>query len=435
MMEETKKHKIKKGVFYGLLLLLLLPLCLVVSNCFIPVEPLKGASFSAKETAFSFSGWIDGTYQQEKDNYLKQNYGLSSLYVRLYNELDFLLFKKANAKFVVIGKENYLYEQAYLDAYYGRDFMGMNKIKNISIKLKAIQNELTKQKKVIVTVLAPGKASYFPEFIPERFKRDSCGSNYLGFKSAFKKEDINAIDFNNYFSDQKSSSKYPLYPQYGIHWSNYGSLQAFDSILRYIENKTAQRLPMLKLKGIKISDSLEEPDNDIVEGMNLLWPLKTYKMAYPTYEVIYDSTRTRKLKLLVISDSFWWHIYDTGLPSKIFEENRFWYYNEAMYPEFFKEEVYVKQSDYYAMIRKADVILIMHSESTLYKFGNGFVDMCYEAICKPDLYKETLQKTKWSIRATPNWFMTVQQKAKQNKISVDSMLTLDALYIMNEKHK
>ncbi len=36
---------------------------------------------------------------------------------------------------------------------------------------------------------------------------------------------INHIDFNSYFVQNKGKSKYPLYPQYGIHWSYCGMYQ------------------------------------------------------------------------------------------------------------------------------------------------------------------------------------------------------------------
>ena len=431
-MDTPNEHKIKKGLFYGLLLFLVLPLFIVFSGIRLPTKELKGSFYSASDISISAKAWFDGNYQNQKDDYLKQNYGLTNFYVRLSNELDFLFFKKAKARFVVVGKENYLFEQAYVDAYYGHDFIGLTKIRNVSIKLKNIQTELAKEQKLLITVLAPGKASFFPEYIPERLKTDSSESNYLGFVNELKKEGLPFIDFNKFFSDKKKTSKYPLYPQFGIHWSNYASMLAFDSLVSYIENKTNTALPKRQLLSFKVSDSLEAPDNDILEGMNLLWPLKSFKMAYPTFDVIKESSRPKKLNVLVVSDSFWWHIYDSGLPGKVFEENRFWYYNEEMYPESFKETMLVSQCNYYENIRKADVIIILHSESTLFKFGNGFVDMCYEVICKPNKQKEELQKAKWSIRASPDWFKAIKLKANTYKVSVDSMLTLDALYMIEQ---
>ena len=94
--------------------------------------------------------------------------------------------------------------------------------------------------------------------------------------------------------------------------------------------------------------------------------------------------------------------------------------------------MYVSQIDYASKIREADVILILHSESTLSKFGGGFVDMCYETYCHPGLLKEKIQRMKESIRATPEWFSQIVTKAAERNITTDSMLTIDALYTLEQ---
>jgi len=125
-------------------------------------------------------------------------------------------------------------------------------------------------------------------------------------------------------------------------------------------------------------------------------------------------------------------LYGTGLPDKIFDESRFWYYNEEMYPESFNGSYQVRESFYQERIRSADLILILHSEATLYKFGNGFVDMCYESICRPNPEKEKIQEMKGKIRATGNWYQDVVKKAADRDISTDSMLEVDARYMLKK---
>ena len=73
---------------------------------------------------------------------------------------------------VVIGKENYLYEKGYIDAFFGVDFIGHDSIAISAYKLKMIQDTLAKLNKTLLIILAPGKGDFFPEYI--QIGRASC---------------------------------------------------------------------------------------------------------------------------------------------------------------------------------------------------------------------------------------------------------------------
>jgi hypothetical protein len=356
--------------------------------------------------------------------------------VRLKHQVDFDLFGKANAAYVIVGKDNYLYEQAYIDAYYGRDYLGEEKIARELKKIKQVQDTLQKQGKLIFIAFAAGKASFYPEYIPDNQKTERKPTNYQEFIRKSKALNINYIDFNEYFISQKNKSKYPLYPQYGIHWSNYGSVLAFDSITKYVENKLRIKLPRLVMKSVDLPDTLRKPDDDIINGMNLLKQPATFKMAYQNYEVQYDPATQKKPSCVVVADSYWWNIYGLGLQTQVFNKGDFWYYNKEVYPDFFSNPVYVNRCDYYTRLRNADVIIIMHTEATLSKFGNGFTDLCYETFCqKRDTAKERIQFFEEAIVKTPDWFGQVKSKAEARGLPLDSMLLFDARYTYEESLK
>lgn len=428
MKESGKIERICKQVLLcGVFAFLFIPLVQNVTHLKKYIRPLEGAFNKESDISFTWYDWFKGNYASQKDKYIKENFGFHNYYVRTICQLNFWMFKKANAAYVVVGKDNYLYETGYIDAYYGRDFIGKQRIKNYIKKLKQVQDSLQEKNKLIVVVFAPGKAGFYPEFIPDNYKSTKKQTNYDCFIEAVEEQQVNHIDFNGYFKNQKNKSKCPLYPQLGIHWSNYGSFMAYDSMLHYFESKLKVDLPDLRLKNIEINDTLKYPDEDALNSLNLFFKPKSFKMAYPHYEVKYDSLKHKKLNLLVISDSFWWCVYSSHLPDSTFASSRFWFYNEEMYPESHYSPTYVSQIDYSSKIRKADIIMILHSELTLSKFGGGFVDMCYETYCHPGLAKEKVQRMKESIRATPEWFSQIVAKAAERNITADSMLTIDAL--------
>ena len=340
------------------------------------------------------------------------------------------MFNKANAAYVIVGRDNYLYETMYPYTYYGKDFIGAKAIDDYTKQLKAVQDSMLKKGKLLVVVLAPGKASFYPEYIPDKYKGPPAPSNYLYFREAMAMKGIKHIDFNKHFVEQKHKSKYPLYPQFGIHWSNYGSIIAFDSLTRFIEHEMKINLPDIEIKKINLSDELQNTDDDIIQGMNLLWWPKTFNMAYAETKVNNDSTKHKRVTLLSVADSFWWYIYSISLPSDVFRNHEFWFYNEAMYPQSFTSTQLVSQSDYFSKIRSFDVIVILHTESTLSRFGRGFVQMAYDTYCNPSENKEKIQQLKASIVATKPWYEEVARKAAIKGVSVDSMLTLDAIYVL-----
>jgi hypothetical protein len=46
------------------------------------------------------------------------------------------------------------------------------------------------------------------------------------------------------------------------------------------------------------------------------------------------------------------------------------------------------------------------------------------------VYNRRLNEMKMRIRNAPDWFHSVELKAKANKISTDSMITIDAIYML-----
>jgi hypothetical protein len=378
---------VRPAVLAGILLALFLPLLQDLFRLKRNIEPLKGSFEMSRDTSFSWTGWFDGGYQQQKEKFLRDSFGLHDLCVRLNNQVNFNLFKKAGTVYVVVGKENYLYEVGYFNAYFGEDFVGEKKLDSLAERVRDIQDTLRRLNKLILPVLAPGKASFYPEFIPDKYRREPRVSNYLYLSAAMRAKGVDHLDFNRHFIEQKHRSDYPLYPQYGIHWSDYGAIMAFDSIVRYVELKLDRELPEIVFTNTRITDTLQNTDDDVIKAMNLLWEPRTFPMGYPSWNVKYDSTRHHKPRLLVIADSFWWYIYSTGLPGAVFKGDRFWFYNEAMYPESYTKPIFVKDIDHAAAIRNADVILILHSEATLSRFGRGFADLCHE-VYFPDRTKE-----------------------------------------------
>ena len=119
---------------------------------FVRLPALKGYIHVPEKALLNDSTWFSGTYQIGQEDYMNAFFGLRSLYVRLHNQLKFSVFKLPTANGVIIGKENYFYEENYIKAYTGNDFLGDDSITQIVNRIKFISDTLTKLNKQLIIV-------------------------------------------------------------------------------------------------------------------------------------------------------------------------------------------------------------------------------------------------------------------------------------------
>ncbi|MCK4288623.1 MAG: hypothetical protein KAW86_05430, partial [Bacteroidales bacterium] len=213
------KKKIKNIIYSIVLILLILPFIQEQLDIF-KINPLKGSFKKLEKPEFSFSAYYSGEFQNKYNDYLEQNIGFRPFFIRVNTQIAFSIYDTALANWVIIGKRNYLYEKNYITAYLGKDFIGKEKIDNKIEKVKFLQDTLQKIGVKLVLIFAPGKASFYPEYIPDKYNpSEKTISNYDYYTKQCIEEGINHINFSEYFIQLKDTSRYLLVPKCGIHWS------------------------------------------------------------------------------------------------------------------------------------------------------------------------------------------------------------------------
>lgn len=422
-----RSHIVPRAYLCILLLLLLLPL---VQSSFHLVDepPLKGAVMNTPAPEWSWAAWYTDSLQHQMERHLNDQFGFRRSLVRLNNQVEWSLFGEVRARDVVVGRDNWLYEAGYIQTLYGEDYVGSEKLQHWARQAARFQKMLHRYGKLLVIVLAPGKGSIYPEFIPAHLQQPlSDTTNYLEFSHLLRERNVNVIDFNAWFKGLKANTPHPLYPKTGIHWSVYGKYLAVDSLLHYIESKTGKDLPDMLHQGPMAVEMPTAEDRDVERGMNLIFPIPNIEMGYPN--VCFDRGGKRLFRSLTIADSYWWGIHGRGIAGRIFRNPEFWYYNEEIYGGPGRGAPSVLDIDPAAAIGDREVIIFMCTDAKLKNFGWRFWDnFAKDKLFEARMAKVAISKTVEEIRKNERWLRKVKNEALERDVSLDSMLISNARY-------
>lgn len=381
----------------------------------------------------TWHGWFSGEFQQALTVNVEDHIGFRKTLFRIQNEYDYRLFDIIHAHGFVQGKHGYLFEEDYIYEYLGRYFIGSEILEGKMQKLERVSRDLNKEGVPFVLVIEPGKASFYPELIPKHYKPgDKRQSNYDFVSRRSKELQLPTLDLNRYFLDMKDTSRYPLFPRYGMHWSIYGSVLAMDTLFRYIEAVTGTDLPDMTVSGIEISDSMRWTDKDIGDLLNLILPVSGEALAYPLFE--FDTAAPKQLSILVIADSYYINIMH-NTSGQVFKNHEYWYYNSKLYPHIIddKDPVYVDKSDLKEKLLSFDIVLLMVSEINMHCGFWNFADEAYDAF-HPDYQAPPWLTYQNSILNDREWFSFMVKKARSAHISTGKAIIRDAKYLNESKN-
>ena len=419
-----------KNILFAIILLMMILPGLQGYFSFVDEKPLHGAFDSAGKAELTAGRWFRGEFQEAAENWIGKRSGFHNSLVRMHNQLDYSLFRKLNAEGLVQGSNGQLYEYDYIRAWTGKDFIGERLLDKKLRRFRFIQQHLKEKCGTdLVLVLEPGKASVYPEDIPARYKKDMGDTtNYEYIRNRAKDLGINLIDLNAWYIAMKDTASWPLFPKQGTHWSEYAMWYAADSLLRYISESRDIALGAVVRDSMVISSRLQSTDYDAGQTLNLFCSLPHGPMPYPVYHFDTEGI-THKPNVLAIADSYYWNIFNTRIPEKLFNNQAFWYFYRKVYPDSYHGDKLVKDLDLRAEVEKQDVIFFMSTERFLYKFDRGFIDDLWELYGLPSSPDRiTLYKT--GILNLDPWFSEVITEARREGVSLGSMLEMEARHLM-----
>lgn len=398
-------------------------------------KPLLGAFNVESEFTFdslNMQSWFNGSFQSYADHSAETGIGFRKSLIRIHNQTDYVLFRKANAEGVLVGKHGELFEKDYIRAVRGDFFVGEKVWKEKARKLKAVQDTLEKLNKQIVIIFEPGKGTVYADRIPDHEKAtDVPITNNDIFKRELQLQGVKFIDLNPYFVSIRDKEPNRIFPRGGTHWSYYGAALAADTVLRYLKEISQENVASFTIDKVVRFDSPRHPDADIWQAMNLIESEPKDQLAYPVLH--FDQSKPAEADVLVVGDSFYFNWQSDSIMIKAFKNCDFWYYNKHWWNRSGIESGLVNSLDRKAEIMKRDIILIMITERFHHNFAWGFDEEIYHLFYPFE--NDVLANFSNSLRCANDQFMRLVDDAKVNQINLEQRIDLEAQYLLYEDFK
>ena len=367
-------------------------------------------------------------FQKNYELYINDSIGFNNDFIRLRNQIDYSIFNKCHSSDIEIGKDNYLVATTHLDAALGKTKKTAQQLDTIIKSLVFLNDTLQKLNKKLTVVFAPSKGSYCLDKAPDWYDTGKKGeSDYEYLSRNLKNTTVKTIDFNNWFLQQKQTTKHKLYTRTGVHWSIYGATLAADSMFRFMEKNSNIQLRNLNMSKSEKSDTTRFMDGDLADALNLFWCVKDSGLSYPIYD--YENVPKSDRKVLILTDSYFYSF--ANMFHETFNEYSFWYYNTTIYSSGPNNGKNVSDINIPEEIMKQDEFILIATQSTVGEIGWGFLDDAVSHFRKNPKMEYYINK----IKADPAWYAQILEQAKKNKLTVQRQLEDDARYLIGLEKK
>lgn len=426
-------------LFSVVMVLLFMPLAQKEFN-FFKIKKLSGVTTTTEKPSLTLDNYKINKYQTELEKYVSENFGFREPTIRLYNQYLWDFYRKTYCKNVVVGKDDWLFnERSVKDHYVGLDSDYVKGDEDIKVRfdkevarLKRVQEMLKKHGTYLFVLILPAKDVIYPELLPEnKIYFEEKGLRAIDYyPQAFAANGIDFLNVAEIFKNIKDSVDYQLFPKFGMHWSNIACAHVSDSIIRYMEHLSGKNFPNIHV-GEKYNSEPRIPDNDMEELLNLSRKINRNSNFYADVTVIPDSTAV-KPNLIVNGDSFFWNMTYTLPMDEIFNYHHYWYYFSKVY--FDEKYKNTKEFDLLEQLYDADIVMISLSATQLYDINHGLISQAFIKLSLDDqeTYNRCINGIKERMRDDAKWLESLNEKAIKRHLTLDEVMTQDAIYVINQ---
>lgn len=378
MMKRIENKVVGQFIKFGILILFSIPLLFQ----FIKIKqftPLNGVQNSKSEQIYdSLNGHLnfsDRSFQSCAENQLEEKLNMKSPLVRLRNQYEYSLFNKINAQ-QIYQYNNQLFRFYVPDYNEGTLFLGEKVIHKKIEKLKYIQNYID-ENHPIITIIAPSKTYFYSELLPKKNTIQTENSNYKRIQNELIQNNLLTIDFNRWFLKIKNKKEAPLFGKGGIHWTIYGATLAMDSLVSFMNTKFDANYHKPEWSLSKKYNFFYN-DQDLAQLLNVFKAPNDLSVRNPLFKV--SKKKTRKIKALIISDSFFDVVSITDLRNQVFTSDSefLYYFNTRKDPT--NNNQTIDKSKLLDKLKTVDCVILMNDIVNMENFGWGFIETTFDQI-------------------------------------------------------
>lgn len=322
-------------------------------------EKLNGVTDQTRKVEFNLSTVFLAEYQDATSKRFSENVAAKPFLVRLHNQIMFNLFSEGNSD-VVVGHNHVLFEKSYLDEYADNNPLNSEELKKKLDELEAWTNRIKDAGVQPYLMIVPSKTEYYQKAIPQPWSVAET-TNIDRIHAEIQKRKLPLIDLRKISRSLQDTSKFSVFPKYGIHWSRITSFVSLTHFFNIIDTISDESHYVGAFDNVRKAPTYSDRELDIGKLLNLLYDLEMDE-AIGQLD-LHNEITGKKLGLLVIGDSFYWSWYGNGYTTTQFEPSYFFYYNSTAYKAGEGEIGKVSPSLQEEALKNVDVAVIMLTEA------------------------------------------------------------------------
>ena len=297
---------------------------------------LSGVTLKNQLPSISLATWFNGDLQKGLNTMVSDNFGGRELLIRIFNQTLYSAFHKSYMylEMIIPGKNGDLFERNYL-AVYGRfdEPIPNAEAEALVVMMKYLSDRLKELGSCFVFLITPGKATIYPEDIPDRYLAKSEDgkqrlTNYEVLVPLLQKYRVPYVDGREITLDHKDTLPVRAYPKTGTHWTRAVSFFTTAALLKAIERESGREMPQFSESVEGIDRRPDFVDADLFKLLNLIQKPNQHYL-HPSFQVP-EGWQRRSGILTIVGGSYLAAILDSLNSANVFERiNHYSYFKDS----------------------------------------------------------------------------------------------------------
>lgn len=347
-----------------------------------PDKELSGVTHEMEVVERNLSSVMDGTYQLYLEDIWSEKFPGRSILIRIRNQVLYSVFNTSSNTNVVMGKNKYLIEPAYITS--ELETNGQPSAEDLSDTINDISTlkEILKSNgKELYVFISPSKAHFCEEKIPNLYKsildnRVEGKEAYLErFCKALEEAGITYVNATDYIEKNRTLYKAPVFYASGVHWARVWGYSSAIKLLDEINEQSKYDIGKLEVSEY-ISDDPVPPDTDLYDSLNILKPASD---TWYEANIKLINEGKDKPNVLFRGGSFMGQslagLANAGVFNKVVHlENSYCFTNNYSDVKYMSDYLAYDELPLDSLIGQSDIIILESNSTALSNFSFGFME-------------------------------------------------------------